>query len=288
VNVLLTGASGYLGSRVAAALAGAHRVVALVRRTSSLARLAPVLPRLELHHAEDGGYEELLRARGIDVVLHCATNYGRGDVPRPDVVEANLVLPLALLEAAMRSGRRVAFVNTDTMLDKDVSDYTLSKKQFREWLRVVSDELVAVNVPIEHFFGPGDDPTKFVTSVLRSLLAGEPRIALTPGDQERDFIYVDDVVSALLAILRFAHGARPGFHEFELGRGEPMKIRAFVELAKALSGNETTVLDFGARPYRRNEVMRIAADTGRLRALGWEPRHDPASGLRLTIEGERT
>lgn len=290
MRILVTGATGFLGSRLVRRLAvdPAHQVTALVRASSRLDRIQHLADRITVARVEGSNFEELIESRQIDLVLHCATNYGLRDVPRPDIVRANLLLPLRLLDAAVRTGRRPAFVNTDTMLDKHVSTYSLSKKQFGEWLHAYSDEIPAVNVVLEHFFGPGDDPTKFVTSVVRSLLRREPRLELTRGEQERDFVFIDDVTAAFELIAHAAATSGPGYREYQVGRGEPVRIRDFVELAARLSGNAETVLDFGARPYRPNEVMRIAADTAALRALGWRPAVSLEEGLRRMIDEETT
>ena len=97
-TVLLTGGTGYLGSKLAGALLGAgHRVVVLKRPSSSLARLTHLLGRIELRDAEDPPGD--LRA---DAVLHCATDYGRaGRGPEP-VVRANV----SVSPAPSRSGRK--------------------------------------------------------------------------------------------------------------------------------------------------------------------------------------
>lgn len=290
MNILVTGATGFLGGKLVAALASAttHTLLALTRPTSKLDRLRSMGKRVELVGTKSSELEARLRAGGIDLILHCATNYGRREISRSEVVEANLVLPLRLLDLGLHAGQRLVFVNTDTMLDKNVSAYSLSKKQFRDWLRLhaEADELVGINVALEHFFGPGDDQTKFVSSVVRSLLRREPRIALTPGEQQRDFVYIDDVVSAFLCVVEFSQSARCGFYDLELGRGEPVRIRDFVELAKKLSGNSETLLDFGALPYRPNETMQIVANTAPLRALGWRPAVSLEEGLARMVAEE--
>ena len=123
--------------------------------------------------------------------------------------------------------------------------------------------------------------------VVRSLLANESRLALTGGEQQRDFIYIDDAIAALLCVTRFAESAPVGFYELEVGRGEPTRLRDFVELAKRLCPSAQTVLDFGALPYRTNEVMSIAASTEKLRALGWRPCVSLEEGLRRMIAEEK-
>lgn len=289
MSILLTGGTGYLGSRLLSKLVerphGAITVV--VRKSSNLNRISHLLDRVECVNVEGCELTGLVEARAVDTVIHCATNYGRGSVPFSEIVEANLVLPLKLLDAASNATKRVAFINTDTMLDKNVSAYSMSKKQFGEWLTSYAERGPCVNMVLEHFFGPGDDPTKFASHILRSLLQNEPRIALTEGSQTRDFIYIDDVVSAFLHVLDFIRGVGRGSYEYQIGLGAPLSIRDFVQLAKALSGNELTQLDFGALPHRLNEVMHVCANTESIRLLGWSPRFSVEQGLRVTIEKER-
>lgn len=280
-SLLITGGTGYLGSRLLAALVhrGSYRLAVLVRRSSKLERLVQQMPKLHLIYTDECDYLEVLAQQHIDLIVHCATNYGRQITSQLSIVEANLVLPLRLLDAALASDRHIGFINTDTMLDKGISAYSLSKKQFREWLQRFGETRLGINVALEHFFGAGDDPTKFVSIVVRALIAGEPSLRLTAGEQERDFIYIDDAVEALVRIIIASSAAQSGFQEYEIGRGQPVRIRDFVELARTISGNTTTRLDFGGLPYRDNEVMRIVADTSRIRSLGWSPGHSLREGL---------
>jgi len=179
------------------------------------------------------------------------------------------------------------FLNTDTMLDKDVSAYTLSKRQFREWLQSSSRSILGVNVALEHFFGPGDDPTKFVSDVISNLVIGVPSIALTTGIQRRDFVYVDDVVDAIISILGHVEHGSDGYIEYEVGSGISVSVRDFVKMAREMSGSASTFLDFGAVPFRRNEPMDVRADVSRLRALGWSPRWSLRAALEETIRVEK-
>jgi CDP-paratose synthetase len=289
MNILLTGATGYLGSQLLKALIEnpTNRIAILVRKKSQLGRIADLLGQVECVQLEACDFQHVLEAAQIDTIIHCATNYGRRSVPRPDIVEANLLVPLKLLDAALRSGQPTVFINTDTMLDKSISTYSLSKSQFRDWLLAYSDERACVNVALEHFFGPGDDPSKFVSFIVQALLRGDSCIPLTGGEQQRDFVYIDDVVSAFLFIVHFARGLTKGFVEFEVGRGESVQVREFVQLAKALCKNQVTDLQFGALAYRPNEVMRVTANTEKLRALGWGPSFSIEQGLRRMIEREK-
>jgi nucleoside-diphosphate-sugar epimerase len=282
----MTGATGYLGSRIARSLvrSGACRLLAIKRRSSSLRRLEGLEKDIRFFDIEDLSWDRVFGEEPVDTVLHCATNYGRNHEARSNIVTSNLLLPLRLLEEGASRGLK-AFINTDTMLDKGVSDYGLAKSQFRDWLKVFSSELLCVDFVLEHFFGPGDDPTKFVTYLLRELRRGAGSIALTKGEQTRDFIYVDDVVSAFEHVLAYAwtRDAVKGYEEFPVGTGSEISVAEFAQLACSLAGGATR-LDLGALPYRPHETMHVHVDTSRMRALGWSPRFGLREALALTLD----
>ncbi len=287
MNILLTGATGFLGSNLLTRLVeDGHKVTLLVRKTSSLQRITHLIDRITIHTIGDIPFRELFYSGKIEVIIHCATNYGRGGVEPPELVDANLILPLQLLQAGFDSGVH-CFINTDTILDKSVSDYALSKSQFREWLGTYAQKMVCVNIALEHFYGSHDDPTKFVSFIVRQLLNNVDCINLTMGEQRRDFIYIDDIVSAFLLIIDNSTSSKTGYFDYEIGTGVTITIREFVELAKHIVLNTQTQLNFGALPYRENEAMEIAVNTAAIRDLGWIPATSLTNGLSKMVEQER-
>ena len=285
--VLLTGSNGFLGSLLLKQLAAAgYPVVAMKRSTSDLTRISPLPPGVRLYNIDQDPLEKIFGENRVGLIVHCATNYGRRPVPPSEIVESNLILPLKLLQSAAAHGVH-GFINTDTILDKRVNHYSLSKRQFVDWLELFSEKLVCINAALEHFYGPFDDRSKFVTDVLLGLMHGAPRIDLTAGEQRRDFIYIDDVVAAFMAIVAFARGAEEGFHRFEVGSGRLISIRDFVLLAREVTQGDQTHLNFGALPYRRHEVMESRCDISALQQLGWNPQVSLRQGLARTVELER-
>lgn len=288
-TIFMTGGTGYLGSHLLRGLVKRGvRVYCLKRASSRLDRVADIASEVTWVDLETTDFNDFFASHRIKYVLHCATNYGRKQVDPSGTIEANLILPLRLLHAAAVNDVAV-FINTDTILDKGVSNYSLSKKQFVDWLESYSDRIVGVNVALEHFYGPGDDPSKFATHIIQSLLSKVESIKLTEGRQKRDFIYIDDVIRAFMTLLDNAGTLenRNRCHRFEVGAAQPVEIRKFVALAKELSGNQITRLDFGAIPYRKNEVMVSSVDISGLSTLGWMPEVALEDGLKRTIEIER-
>lgn len=289
MRILLTGVTGYLGSHLAnALLANGCEVIGLKRKSSSLQRVEANLPKLILHDVEDADVSALFTRYGkIDAVIHAATCYGRKGESAPQVLEANLVFPFKLLDAAVASGIEL-FMNTDTVLDKFLNPYALSKGQFAEWGRYFSlhKQIRFLNLKLEHFYGPGDDKSKFTTHVINSCLANVPELKLTQGEQQRDFVHIDDVVAAYLLLLNKRESFDDEFMEFEVGSGAAVTIKELVETVRRLTA-ATTRLGFGALPYREGESMSSQADTQALQALGWHCRYSIETGLKQVIDQER-
>lgn len=285
-TIVLTGATGFVGRHLLTGLLAArYSVVALHRRpTADGLRREAGLTWVPLAEAAT-----VFKRQRIDAVCHLATAYGNG-MALTEVLESNVVMPLRLLEFAIE-GRIALFVSTDTFFAKPVfnyphmESYIESKRQFIRWAGLAAASATAtkvVNARVEHVYGPGDGPQKFVPYVLRELQANAP-LALTPGDQQRDFVHVDDVVSAYLRILASAKAHPAGLSEIQIGTGESHTVRAFVETARTLCGSAST-LNFGAYPHRPQEIMYSQADITVLRTLGWNPVHSLTSGIRALLE----
>ncbi len=131
-------------------------------------------------------------------------------------------------------------------------------------------------------YGPEDDDSKFTTHVIKSCLRNVPELKLTAGEQKRDFIHIDDVVSAYFLLLQTAHEQPSLFQAYGLGSGKATSIRESVEMVHRLTQSEA-VLKFGALPYREYEIMESKANIEPLRALGWESKISLDEGIQAVI-----
>ncbi len=286
MKVLVTGASGYLGRRLCDALfAAGHSVVAVVHRHSVVA--AETSEKFATVRLDDGMMAgEIVESCRPDVVIHVATAYGRSGEKLREIVEANEILPLELMSACEKSGCRY-FVNTDTILSRFLNPYSLTKSHAADWMNMFSDGVTMINVRLDHFYGPGDSPKKFVAHMVELMRRDEPVIELTEGSQTRDFTYVDDVVSAYLVILdHLGEFQRGSVVTFEVGTDVRTSIRDVVEELRKLTGTRSQ-LRFGAIPYRRREVLEYSINTHSLRRLGWSPQVPIKDGLRRVVKEER-
>ena len=134
-------------------------------------------------------------------------------------------------------------------------------------------------------YGPGDEESKFTAYILNSCLKNVESIDLTHGNQTRDMIYIDDVISAIQAIINNIKDLKNN-EDLSLGFGVKTSIQDFVRKVAHLSGSKTK-LNFGALDYRENETMHSVADISRLKQFGWLPKYDLDKGIQDYIEKEK-
>lgn len=286
-NVLMTGATGFLGSNLLRELIKQkYEVTVLKRSFSDTGRIKDLMGFVRFFNLDEVPIEDIFKKVNVDILIHCATNYGRADMDPFAVIDANLLLPLKLLDVGKKNNIKY-FINTDTILNKRINYYTLSKSQFKGWLEMYSEDLICVNLLLEHFYGAFDDKTKFVSFIIDKLLTDAAEINLTKGRQKRDFIYIGDAVDAFIKVLENLNNLKSRVHNYEIGTNKSFEIKKVVELIKKISGNTVTKFNFGAIPYRKNEIMDSKADTKAIRDLGWKPKYSLIQGLTKTINKEK-
>ncbi len=285
-NILITGGTGYLGSNIINALNDKHNFILLKRRSSNLVRIAGIIDKVRICDIEDLN-QNFLEKLNVDIILHCATHYGRKDIDAVNTIEANLMLPLKLISYFQQANKVIKFINTDTILDKHINVYTLSKSQFKDWMKFFAQKNFFINIQLEHFYGPLDDNTKFVSYLIDSFVKEVPHIDLTKGEQNRYFTYIDDVVSAFDIIINNSENFDYGFTEFQVSSDEPVNLKEFVNLVKKLSLNKYTKLNFGVIPYRSGELFDFTVDTTAIKRLGWVPKVNLEDGLKQTINVDK-
>lgn len=295
-RILLTGATGFLGSNLLNALVKSQKYeIAILKRSfSDTARIDHIIGKVKSYDIDCIDMKQPFEdCNGFDVVVHTATTYGHNDTLITTMVESNVLFPIELMELASSYNKSAIFINTDTFFNNEessklysyLSDYTLTKSQFLNWGKLCAREnlIKFINVKLFQMYGYNDGKNKFTSFVLESLSNSLNELKLTPGEQKRDFIYIEDVVSAYLLLIDQSDKLGSNFQEFELGNGGSVSIKVFVEEVARIF-NSKTKLQFGALPYRENEIMDSTANLEDLCELGWSPKYSLKDGLSLVIK----
>lgn len=284
-NVLITGASGYLGKNLVTYLLNSNfKIILLVRENSNITYLDSLPNNFKIYKSTLSSYEDIFSENKIDAIIHTAASYGRKGESLSSILEANLYFPIKLVDAAIKHKVKF-FINTDTSLPKDLNAYSRSKKQFLEWLQALSSEINIVNLQLEYFYGPNDDRTKFISFLINEFKSGKKQIDFTLATPLRDFIYIDDVVNAYASVLNILEELN-GFITIPVGSGEALMLKDIIKEVKRITNNTSVELNFGALPMRPNEVMMSCADITFLKGIGWQPVFSFQQGIMKTIELE--
>ncbi len=288
--ILLTGSTGFLGSYLLKSFVkSGYEVIALKRSTSNTYRINDYLKKVTLYNIDKVNLEDIFKKHKINIVINTVTNYGRIDNKISSILDTNLIFGLKLLEESVNSNAK-AFINTDTLLERNINAYALSKAQLVDWMKFLSNKQTKmINIKIEHMYGALDDENKFIYWLINKLKQNVEKIDLTSGVQKRDFIYIDDIVNAYEIIIQNIN-TFSNYEEFELGSGNSIEVKNFVEkIYQEILNKQTlsTKLNFGAVSYRDNENMNIQANIEKLTNLAWKPKVSIEDGIKKILEEEK-
>lgn len=286
MNILITGATGFVGSHILQMLLkDGHAVCATIRSTSRTSHIEALLNQCVVCNLDKISIDQIYRQNDIDCTIHCATYYGRSDTEYLKNVDSNILFPLELLTIGIDNGVKY-FVNTDSFFTKQLREnntcskmiymygYTLSKAQFVQWGRMLaqSKDIIFINMLLEHVWGDGDKSDKFIPFITERCQKSLEAVELSSGMQRRDFVHISDVMEAYRIVLQNMNQLNAGtFVEYGVGCGEARTLREFTEiLYDAVRG--TAILKWGAIPMKQGEIMDSCADNTELRKIGWEPK----------------
>ena len=284
-TILLTGGTGFLGAALSKKLLqNGYKVIILKRSFSNSFRIDELQGDITTYDIDKVDLEKIfVENNSISVVVHCATDYGHTGSTY-NVFETNLQFPVKLLSLSTKYDIPF-FINTDTFLDKRISPYALSKTHLKEWMAsIVKDDCKIINVVVHHIYGPYDNEHKFIHKIAKQLLDNALDIKLTNGKQQRDFIYIDDVVDAFLCIIEKLDNFELDDYSFEIGTNINTSLKDLVMTLKKISKNNFTHLDFGFLPYRDFEEMIPKVDTTNIVKLGWLPKVSLNQGLEIVVK----
>ena len=302
---LVTGGAGFIGSHIAAALAGAGARVRVLDdlSTGHAENLEEVGGGVEFVRGGLTDAEALARAlEGVEVVFHEAAI---PSVPRsvetPEVTHrACAEGTFALLLAARRAGvRRLVYAasssaygdqptlpKAEDMRPEPLSPYAAAKLvgeyYCQVWTRVYGFETVCLRY--FNVFGPRQDPSSQYSGVISrfiSTLAGGGRpVIYGDGEQSRDFTYVSNIVDGNL---RAAESARAVGQVINVATGRRTTLNELLDALKRITGRAEVEAEH--REPRLGDVRHSLADITLARELlGYEPQVGLEEGLRKTIE----
>ncbi len=314
---LVTGAAGFIGSKVSQLLLDAgHRVVGIDNLNAAYdprlkewrLKQLTVSPQFHFQRAD------LTDLPALEEVFGDSTNTGNPSEPpfvavlnlvpcagvQPSVLDPGVYLranaegTLNLLELCRRSGvgkfvlastsslygahNQVPF-SEDADTSRPLSPYAASKKA-AEALAFTYHHLHQIDVSIVRYFtvyGPAGRPDMSVFRFIRRIAEGEPITVFSDGTQQRDFTYVDDIARGTIAAIQPF-----GYEIINLGGDRLTTLNDLISQIARLVGREPVIRH---RPVHPADVPATWANVEKAkRLLGWTPQISLEEGLRRTVE----
>lgn len=305
MRALVTGGCGFIGSHVVRGLIGDGWEVTNVDRLTYAANPANVAevadnPRyrfVEGDICDASLMRELVGSAELVLNFAAETHVDRSLLEPGVFVRTDVEGVVTLLEALReRPGTAFVHMSTDEVFGSipapleaaedapfaPSSPYAASKAAAELMIRAYAETYgMAVTVlRCCNVYGPRQHLEKFIPLFTMRALAGEPMPLYGDGLQEREWLYVDDLVAAVRLVLRGLPTAT-GVHAVHIGSGERVPNRVTAELiCELLERPRELITPVADRP---GHDRRYALDSSRLRGLGWSPQWRFAEGLAATV-----
>ena len=314
-KILVTGAAGFIASRVCALLYETGRKVVGLDNFNDAYDVRLKVWRwvqlenrqgLELHRLDltDAGALERLFERHarmkqgappFDAVVNLAARAGvRASVDNPRVyVESNVIGALNVLEMCRKFGvKKFVLASTSSLYGKNHptpyredmnTDYQLSPyaatKKAAEAMAYTYHFLHGIDISVLRYFtvyGPAGRPDMTPLRFVQRIREGRPITIFGDGTQSRDFTYVDDIAAGTISALR-----RVGCEAFNLGSDEPLRLSAMIQMIEEFTEKKAQI---EYKPWHPADMAATWADIKKARkVLEWAPKTAFRDGLKRLV-----
>lgn len=297
-TVLLTGATGFLGSHLLEALLKqGYKVVVLKRSTSDLWRIHHLIEGVTAINHDEVSLEDIFKNNNIDTVIHLATCYKKYEevADIEEMTKSNISFPSGVLIQGLKYGLK-HFINTGSYFEYDCSIqpvseisplkafnyYAATKAAFENILQAYQEKLSTSTIRLFSPYGEKDN-NKLIPMLIKKAFNGD-NIKLSEGFQKIDPIYVKDIVSAYLKCLEYSHlkNNKNGHQVFNIGTGKAYSIR---EIASVIEEKSNKRLNLTWGEVSSNDYEHVYADIRKAKLiLDWEPKYSLKEGVLKTIK----
>ncbi len=293
---LITGASGFIGFRLARSLSEqGNEVIAVIRDGNSQEFSLKQLHNTIVYKSNMEDYYKLHESFGdVDCLIHMAWAGVRGKDRFDSLLqEKNYIISTRLIDGFVNEGiKKIVLAGsqaeygifntiiTESMDCSPNSEYGVYKLKLYNYVKRICAEREISYIEPRFFslYGPGDNPETMIISVLKKMLNNEI-CRLTECIQKWDFLYIDDAINALVQLC--TKDCQNGAYNF--GSGDCRVLKSFIEEMKSITNSKSELL-FGAVPYTAAGLVSIQPDISRLKnEIGWQPATSFAEGIKRVI-----
>jgi nucleoside-diphosphate-sugar epimerase len=303
-NTLVTGASGFIGTHLVARLLSEGSGVIVLARSSS------VLPaewrdRVRIIACDDFSESNLRRLvdAPIEAVFHlaaCGVKPNQRDID--EMLRVNIELPAALVRLCAEWRASMVMAGTFSEYRSPSAQNLVTEDSALEQGKLYGSSKAAgglmasaiarscgVGFRLLRFFkvyGAGEAPHRLLPAIV-SGLAKHERVAISAGTQVLDFVYIDDVVEAMMRAQAHCR-EKSDIATWNVATGRAHSVREFAEQVASAMNADASLLGFGAVAVRNDDEPWLVGSPDRLLSeLGWQPSIGLETGVRAAVAALR-
>lgn len=298
MNVLITGATGFVGRRVVKQLILSYHDISVLTINRDVNKALSLLPFDNCRHISVSDMDAEVPVFKPDVCIHLATlSTSRNDseIIGP-MVDANITFGIRLLSAVSKANSLKLFINTGSFaeyrdgIENGINDaylYTATKSAFRHFVDYYSHlyGFKYINVVPFTIYGGDDTAKKLMDYMIDSISSKEP-VKMSPGNQILDFVHVDDVVRFFVRAVNVLNDLAliNNGENFFVGTGVGTKVRDLASLIENQLGKKLNIL-WGGLDYRPLDVMYAVAPVEKNNTVvPWRADISLNDGVKMLIE----
>lgn len=286
MKVILTGAAGFLGRHTAARLEADGHTILRISGTTRTNTSKPYLSR----SIDPDSLQQQIHSFAPDLCLFIGAADSRGDDVSScdDLIRGNIAVPARIASAAILAGcQKVVHIGSSWQEVegsgfKPFDLYSATKEAAFDVLAhwAINQEVSVTQLQLFDTYGPDDQRKKLLNILFDACISGD-EVDLSPGAQALHLVHVLDVVNAIVCVVNDDGGER--LRKLAVPSSKATTLLHLVALIQDLG--ETLHVNFGARPYRRGEIMNPTTQYNP--PDGWSPQISLVDGLRECLAARR-
>jgi len=305
MKILLTGATGFIGSHVLRrGLSENYEIIITKRSTSNITRIKDVLDKIKYYDVDTVPLSKIFDENKIDLVIHCATNYKKNhnyeDIP--SLIEDNITFPSQILEQ-MQIHNVKYFINTGSFFEYALSTssdsprkkinemqkkepydfYAATKSGFSEILKWYSKNcgIKVIELRLFSAYGPGDNEKLF--NFLIKNFINQKKFEMCPCEQQWNWTFVEDIADAYICSIKYITNMKSDYECFNIGNEKTASIKELIKIIEKISGKNNLVSY--TKPYVEKEIFYVNCNSKKAqKEFGWKAKYNVKKGIKITYD----
>lgn len=293
MNILIIGASGYIGKKLIKRLCKeGYSISVVIRKTSNIDDVEQYIDNIIFNDEYEEVYERISKIKPECYINVSGKYYGSHNMKTiGEMIEANISFPTLVLDAVVKAGcKNVIHTSSYQQCyqgedNNPINLYAAVKQSFEDILKfyVESGAIKGIVLQLFDTYGADDTRNKIFNRIRN--LSDEECFELSPGRQKLYFCYIDDVVEAYIVSLnKLIKEKKGGIEKYSVRGSYPIELKQFIDMYLTQIGKRKK-LKWGAREYMEREIMN---PTGYGKVLDqWQANITYEKGIKLCVEYDK-